>query len=511
MRKNRKLGQTGPFIVIIVAVFSMLLATKLLAVVAEQDDIIDVKIIHTNDLHAQIDEFAKVAAYIKGEREAASHSLYLDAGDIFSGNPVVDLQHGQPMVDLLNHIGVDAMTMGNHDFDYGQNETVKRIREAKFPWLSANIKVSQDTLVAFPQPEPYRIFEINGVKIGVLGLTEAPPSTPPANIAGISFDNPIKTAKHYQFLAKKTDILIALTHIGFKKDCQLAKEVDFFDLIIGSHSHTTLSEPVIVNGTPIVQTGSNATHIGNVTLAYNHRTGEVNLVESHLQRISDLTKMDAVIQEQIERYNLAIEELLLEEIGYTETGLNKSGKADTSLGNFLTDAMLHFTGAEVAFINNGGIRDNIPVGPITLNHVHTIEPFANKLIAYEMTGKALKDVIAFSYQRRNSVDLQTAGLHYTILTDHTGQYVNVELAINGHEVVDDQTYKVVVDDYIGTGGSGYHFDGVVLDTLSGTMREAMIAYAKYLTEMGLLINYQPNHRIEIEVLEDMPAKVESIR
>ncbi|WP_017470928.1 5'-nucleotidase C-terminal domain-containing protein [Amphibacillus jilinensis] len=501
MQVKRLLEKICALILIVVMLFGLFTFNMPVVSHAEEDGRIELKVLHTNDIHARINDFGKMAAYIKAEREVASHSLYLDAGDIFSGNPVVDLQYGLPIVDLLNQIGLQAMAIGNHEFDYGQEETVKRIEQSNFPWLSANMVVGNDTLVDFPQPDPYHIFDVDGLTVGVLSLTETPPSTAPINVVGMHFDDPIETAKDYQYLVEQTDILIALTHIGYNVDRQLAEEVEFFDLIIGGHSHTTLNQPVVVNGTPIVQTGGNGENIGNVTLSFNQSTGEVEAVEGALQNVSALTEVDAEIQAMVNQYNEEMDELLSEEIGYTETGLNRSGSTDTSLGNFWTDAMRHHTGADVALTNNGGIRANIAVGPVTVHDIYTIEPFANEMMTYEMTGSALKEVIQFSYERRQSIDLQSSGLHYTILTNNTGRYVDAELYIEGEPIDPDATYTVAVSDYIGTGGSGYDFQGTVLDALTGMMTDAMLTYAKYLTANDQMLNYSANERIAIEVTE----------
>ncbi|MFP7494392.1 5'-nucleotidase C-terminal domain-containing protein [Terribacillus saccharophilus] len=471
---------------------------------ASGDESIELKVLHTNDFHANIDDFGKIAAYIDAEREQADRSLYLDAGDIFSGNPVVDLQYGKPIVDLLNDMGVQAMTMGNHDFDYGQEETINRMKEAKFPWLSANTIVGENAAADFPQPEPYKIFDVDGLKVGVLSLTETPPSTSPDNTTGITFEDPIETAKKYGYLEDETDVFIALSHLGYSEDQKLAAEVDSFDVIIGAHSHTTLNEPKVVNGTPIVQTGSNGTNVGNLTITYNPQTQAVEKVDGFLQPVSALTEVDAAIQSKVDQYNAEMEELLTEEIGHTDTGLSRSGSLDTALGNFWTDAMRFKTESDVALTNNGGIRANIPAGKVTVNDIYTIEPFANQIMKYEMTGAALKEVIKYSYERRSSVDLQTSGLHYKIITNNTGRYIDAELEVDGAPIEDDKTYIVAVGDYIGTGGSGYNFDGKVLEALSGTMTDAMIAYAKHLTAEGENINYSRNERITTQVSNEAP-------
>ncbi|WP_100333274.1 5'-nucleotidase C-terminal domain-containing protein [Bacillus alkalisoli] len=469
------------------------------------DNVIELKVLHTNDLHAKINDFGKIAAYINEQRSNATHSLYLDAGDIFSGNPVVDLKYGAPIVDLLNDMGLDAMTIGNHDFDYGQAEMVKRINESNFSWLSANT-IIRETPVEMEQPDPYQIFEFEGFTVGVLSLSQTPPATAPANVVGIEFPNVIETALNYESLRDEVDVLIALTHHGYSEDIKLAEAVDFFDVIIGGHSHTTLTSPREVNGTPIVQTGGNAENVGNLTIKLNDVTKEVVNVEGFLQRVANLSEVDEAVQAKVDAYNAEMDELLGVVIGETETGLNRSGNGDSSLGNFWTDAILFQTQSDIALTNNGGLRANINAGDITKFDIYTIEPFANEIMKIEMTGAAIKEVIRYSYTRdgRNRVDLQTAGLTYKIITNNVGQYITAELFVNGEPIKDDEKYVVAVGDYIGTGGSGYNFEGTVLEAKSGFMTHAMINFAEELTRNGQKINYTNNQRITIEVSTSAP-------
>ncbi|MDZ5472021.1 5'-nucleotidase C-terminal domain-containing protein [Bacillus sp. 31A1R] len=504
-RKNKITSVLVLFTILFYSLFTPIFQFTAEASETQEGNIVDLKILHTNDLHAKIDHFAKIAAYIQSERSKASHSLYIDAGDIFSGNPVVDLQKGKPIVDLLNDMGLQAMAIGNHDFDYGQEEYVERQLQANFPWLGANIVVENPRVKEVPQPNPYTILEANGLKVGLVSVIETPPSTAPANVVGIKFNDPIQTLKQYEFLKNETDILIALTHVGYSEDREIAQAINFFDVIIGAHSHTALSAPAIVNGTPIVQTGGNAENVGNLNISYNTETKEVVSVNGFLQKVSLLEEADPAIQAKVDAYKEAMAPLLGEVIG-TTTGLSRSGNRDTQLGNFWTDSIRYFTNADVALTNNGGIRDNIASGSLTVGDIYRVEPFANEIMKIEMTGQALKDVIDYSYNRRSSVDLQTSGLHYKILTNNTGKFVGSELTINGQPIDLAKKYIVAVGDYIGSGGSGYNFAGTVLEAKSGFMTESMIAFAKHETSLGKTISYNSNERIKIEVAANAPIE-----
>ncbi|PYZ95888.1 hypothetical protein CR205_16040 [Alteribacter lacisalsi] len=470
-----------------------------------QDGVKELKVLHTNDIHARIDPLGKASAYINEERDNAEYSMYLDAGDMFSGNAVVDLLEGVPVVEILNEMELDALAIGNHEFDYGQEAFAARESDSDFDWLSANMEVV-DTDIPIEQPDPYEIYEIDDVTVGVLSLTQNPPATAPAGVVGIEFHDYVESALEYEYVRDEVDVYIALTHIGFGADQALAEEVEFFDAIIGGHSHTVLDEPVMVNGTPVAQAGANSEYVGNLTFTLDEDTHEVLGVEGFLQDTESLTETNESVQAIIDHYNDEMDELLSEVIGETNTGLTRDGRyeMDVALGNFWTDSLLYYGEGDIAFTNNGGIRDSIEPGEITKGDIYTIEPFANELMIYEMTGEALHDVIEFSYTRdgRNQIDLQTAGLEYTIHVDAQGNFLEADLYFDGEEIGMDDTYTVVVPDFIGTGGSGYNFEGEVVEPAIGQITTAMFSFAETFEENNEAIDYETTEgRISIEQQE----------
>lgn len=455
------------------------------------------KILHSNDMHASIDDFAKISEFLNQMRSENDHSLYLDAGDIFSGNPVVDLNNGAPMIDLLNQLGLDLLTIGNHEFDYGQEAFQARREESNFNWLAANAEIT-DPSNPIEDIDPYQIFDFNGVSVGVLGITQAPPATNPAGIEGMAFNPYVQTALDYQYLRDQVDIFIALTHIGYADDVRLAEEVDFFDLIIGGHSHTQLNEPVVVNGTPIAHSGSNARNIGVIDVSI---IDGVVSVEGRLQSIADLPD-DAInqdVQDLIDGYNAESEELLSQVIGHTDTGLNRDARweMDVALGNMITDALRNFANTDIGITNNGGIRANIEPGEITARDIFTVDPFGNVVTIIEMTGQDIKDILAYSYHRSldsygAQIDIQTSGMTYIIYTDEDGLYADADLFINGEPMDMDQTYSIATNSFIVDGGDGYDFSAAtIIQEDAGQVTNALIQFIESATEAGESVNYEP--------------------
>ena len=464
------------------------------------DDNLTLTILHTNDIHASIDDFGKVAHYIQAEREDSEYVLYLDAGDLFSGNPVVDISYGAPIIDLMNTVGLDAMAVGNHDFDYGQDHFARNMADSDFQWLSANMEVV-DSSIPITQTQPYAIFEMDELKVGVLALTQAPPETKLTGIAGLAFQDYAATIERYTHLRDDVDVLVGLTHIGIEDDRLIAEQFDLFDLIIGGHTSVALSRPEVINDTLVVQAGSHLEYIGKVTIELDRDTKEVLEIDGRLQSVNELKQTVQAVQEKIERYQREMEGTLEQVIGFTATGLTGEGgyEGDAPIGNFWTDAMRNMFDTEIAVTNNGGIRNVIDAGDITLGDIYEIEPFQNHVMIMDMTGQALYDVIMYSYTReeRNQIDIQTSGLHYTIVTDESGQFKTAHLTVEGEPVDPKRVYTVAVPDFIGTGGSGYRFEGKVIQPNAGILTQALINYTEKLMSEKEAVNYGSEGRIQI--------------
>ncbi|WP_280770705.1 bifunctional metallophosphatase/5'-nucleotidase [Salipaludibacillus daqingensis] len=455
-------------------------------------------IFHTNDIHSKIDNFGKVSAFVNDRGAEADNYLYLDAGDIFSGNAVVDLQDGAPIVDLLNEMGLDAMAIGNHEFDYGQDAFAAREAESEFDWLSANMEVV-DPEVPIQQPEPYEIYEIDGVDVGVFSLTQNPPATRLSGIAGIEFYDYVETAEQYAYLKDETDILIALTHIGNSADKNLAENVDFFDVIIGGHSHSRIFEADIVNGTPVVQAGSDASFVGHFNLEFDGT--DVTFNDYYLQDVNYLTDVNPDVQDKVDAYNAEAEELLQEVLGVTNTGLSRNARweRDTSLGNFWTDSMKQALDADMAITNNGGIRANIDEGDITAGDIYTVEPFGNELSELEITGADLRDVIEYSYSYRTQNDLQTSGLTFTIYVNEDDEFVDADLYVDGEPIDDNETYTLITNNFMAEGGDGYDFSAAtVVQDAAGYVTTGMFQLMEDLMESEGAVDYEDGEgRVEI--------------
>lgn len=241
----------------------------------KHEDFIKLTILHTNDTHSRIDPFpagskyeglggmAKRAHLVKKLRQENEHVLLLDAGDTFQGTPYFNMYGGELEFKLMSKMGYDATTLGNHDFDAGVDGLIKQLPHANFPFLNVNYNLDDSPLKN--HVEKYKVFEKDGVKIGVFGVgIELDGLVPDKLFGDIQYENPINVANETASLLKNDldcDLVICLSHLGLKyesekvSDLILAQSTENVDIVIGGHTHTFLDKPMIVNnlkGNPVV-------------------------------------------------------------------------------------------------------------------------------------------------------------------------------------------------------------------------------------------------------------------
>lgn len=274
-------------------------------------------ILHTNDVHSQIEPFAmdgsrnqglggvaRRASLIKKIRAEQQHVLLLDAGDIFQGTPYFNLYGGELEIKLMSEMGYDAATMGNHDFDNGVEGFYKQLPHAKFPILVSNYDFS-DTIM-HQSTKPYQIFNKGGLKIGVFGIgIELKGLVGEKNYGNTIYLDPVQKANEVAGLLKnehKCDLIICLSHLGYKysdrkvSDQTLAQNNDHIDLIIGGHTHTFMAKPQDVKNrsgklTTINQVGFAGINLGRIDYYFESYRGKKSLTSSPYM-ISD--QLDAV-------------------------------------------------------------------------------------------------------------------------------------------------------------------------------------------------------------------------
>jgi len=418
---------------------------------ADQAESTEIVILHTNDMHASLDRFPKLAAYKKALEQQYNHVLLVSAGDIFSGNPVVDFykEKGYPMVDLMNRVGYRITAIGNHEFDYGQKILGKRMEQADFPFICANMDTQN---AALPQPEPYAVLEEGGYKLFFLALIElgnqGVPSTHPDKVDGIAFSDPVESAEKFMKQKDRYDAFIGLTHLGYETDKELAQTYPQFDAILGGHSHTLVDTPQMINEVLLSQAGDDMEFVGKVILTF--QGGKLTSRSSDMISLEDYESTDPKLDTLVQHYQN--NEALNRVIGSAASPIR--GKQE--LGALFTDAQRKMHQLDFAFQNNGGIRiSEIPKGPIHVKTIYKLDPFGNELIKYQMTPREIKSLIR-NASDHGHVDLQISGGQYTLHINQEDEIQEIVLLDSqGNQLDSGANYEVGLNSYI---ASSYPFD-----------------------------------------------------
>jgi len=455
----------------------------------------DLLIYHFNDSHARVEEgryagmgFAKMASLIDQEKEQGKEVLVLDAGDSFHGQTIATLVEGASIARIMNILGVDAMTAGNHDFNYGQERLLELDQETDYPILSANILKDGKPFLT-----PYVIEDINGLKIAIFGLTtpETLYKTHPDNVEGLEFADPVEIAADLvPKLRKQAHIVIALSHLGLDESStdtsrKLAEMVEGIDLIVDGHSHTELPEGMMVGNTLIVQAGEHDKNLGRVELSISD--GVVSMSASLIPKdeAADI-EPSAAVTAVIDEVNAEINAVTSEVVGESEVFLlGERGDVrtgETNLGDLITDAVLEATGADVVITNGGGIRASIEAGPVTVGDIITVLPFGNYVVTKEISGADILAALEHgidSYPETKGAFPHIAGM--TLRFDGTAAAGSriIEVKVAGEPLDPDKEYILATNDFMAAGGDDYTMlgDDAIAGEFGG-LDEIVIDYIK---------------------------------
>lgn len=463
---NSRGRATLPFIL------ALLFSCLFLVGASQAAEALKLTILHMNDPHAHyvpyaepgveglIGGFAKAQTVLKEvqarNQAEGRHTLILMGGDLLMGTPFSTAFKGKLGVTLMNKMKFNAMTVGNHEFDYGQDNLLVNLKPLmEFPLLSSNTRTSSGQNVF--QGVLEKKYPESNTTVVIFGLTttDTPTTTHPDNVTGLVFDDPVATAKGILDRVSEKDLVIALTHIGVYEDKKLAEACPKISVIVGAHSHTAIFEPMKVNQTIISQAGAYARYVGKLDLDV--VDGKITNYKGELIALTSAIKEDQEIAAIIAEYQAQLDASLSKVIGKTEVFLEgtrrsvRSGK-ETNLGRLIAYNMAVNSRSDIAILNGGAIRGSIKEGDITLNDVYTIFPFPDTVVKMNLSGE---DIIAV-LQRGAELEpgrggkLQTFGLTYT--TD--GDKVTIE-KIRGQPFDHGKIYSVATNDFLAAGGDGY--------------------------------------------------------
>lgn len=414
-------------------------------------------ILSTNDMHAKIQRFPQLAAAVEACRDTAQLVLLVDAGDRWTGNAFVDKvpAPGKPIVELMNRLGYDVVTVGNHEFDHGQAYLGRMLDSMDFEVVAVN--VVSDT-ATFPQLPPYAIVKRGGVRIGIVGAVtnyEGPghPAVNKSSFVGLTFPDPQAEAMKYAAeLRPKVDVLILLSHMGDDRDMELLNKTQLFDLAIGGHTHVVLD--TLVNGTLLTQTGKNLQNVGVSTVRL--RGHKVESVDFRVVPLDGYAP-DEAFARQVEDYYADAE--LNKAIGKFALPADKAG-----LANWMASAIADEADADLGLYHVGGVRlDGIAAGDVSRARVYDLEPFGTRIAVMKMTPEQIRRMIVTKYnedtREGHRVDLILT-TPYTILVDEADRAFDVRF----HELREGRVYQIALSDYIFKNYHGLEYaDGEILD------------------------------------------------
>jgi len=456
---------------------------------------ITITILHTNDTHAHLESFAPFKQPLQGGvarrytlieriRAEGGNVILLDAGDVFQGTLYFNQYQGQADLYFMNAMGYDAMCVGNHEFDSGPAVLAAFIDGAQFPVISANIDVSAEPTLAGKIPA-YTVLDVAGEKIAVFGLTtEDTPilSSPGPNVV---FKDPISSAEATvdELEAQGINKIIALTHLGYSRDLDLAAAVEGIDVIVGGHSHTLLGDmegaegpyPTVVTspaGEPVlvVTVKCWGSYLGRLDVTFT-ADGVVETYGGAPIFIDESIPENPEMAAKLAEYAVPIEELKATIIGQTAVDLDGEREhvrtQETNLGNLICDAMLWRTAADntvIAIQNGGGIRASIPAGDVSVGQVLEVLPFGNTIVNFDLTGaeivEALENGVSMVEEVKGRFP-QVGGLRYTFNPDLPAgsRIISVEVwdpAQKAYAPLDlKATYRVCTNNFLYGGGDGY--------------------------------------------------------
>lgn len=448
--------------------------------VYSQDNIKEITILHWNDFHAKdlplrgskkdTATGQSVTYYYGGTSDMLGYvnkfrnnnTLVLNAGDDFQGTPISNITRGKSQIELLNLYNLDAFAVGNHEFDYGMYALDSALKLAQFNVLSANI---YDKLKGTTFGKPYIIKEINGVKVGIIGISpqELFGLTLPKNVADITMLNldSVITTNIGVLKADKCNLIVLLTHEGTDNDKLLAeKYYKDVDVIVGGHSHTPLFKPVIDSGVVIVQAGSYSRWLGKLDLKVDvDKDTLAGYYGKLIETVLDSSIYDKAAEEKVENMVASVSGELMKVIGELKGDWTASYSKESTIGQFQTDAFRAKTGTDIAFINGGGLRKGMTKGSITVSDIWEINPFGNEVHTFSVKGKLLKEMITNNtkIRLRNLSEGETgeivavSGLVYSydsrkMASDSDNVVLSIE--VNGKSVDDNKVYTISTNNYI---------------------------------------------------------------
>jgi S-sulfosulfanyl-L-cysteine sulfohydrolase len=394
--------------------------------------------------------FARIAAYLKQLREETQGAvLALDCGDTFHGTYPAIATKGEAMLPVLNALGLAAMT-AHWEFAYGPEQFMKLTTALNYPMLAINIYDKATNKLVYA---PYIIKEINGVKIGVIGIAcNIIDKTMPTHFSeGLYFTlgneelpGHIKTLKEDE----KADLILVISHLGFPQNMKLLSEVEGVDICLSSHTHYRTQQPAKQGNTIVIESGCHGSFLGRLDLVI--EDGKIADFKHELVEVAADMPEDEEVKQLVEKAVAPYREKLSEVTGEVASHLDRNNILESTMDNFLLQSMLEATGATLAFSNGWRYGAPIVPGPVTLNDLYNIIPMNPPIQTVEITGQELWEMLEENLERTFASDAYNQLGGYVKRSMGLKAYIKIEapkgnriqqLFVNGKEVNPEQYYK----------------------------------------------------------------------
>ena len=455
-----------------VAIALLMVLAVLGAASAQAPETVKLTILHLNDTYqfTAVDGgkrggLARVMTIRQEALKKNPNTIMTLGGDTLSPSVETRTHRGKQMIDAWNQIGLDYSVLGNHEFDLKTGELVDRMKESKFKWLVANVLDSR-TGKSFADLPPYVIHEVNGVKVGILGMLLPETKETSSIETHLQITDYCKAAQENipKMRAAGVNTIIGLTHMFMWEDKELARCAPGIDLILGGHEHTLLQSSS--NGTPIFKMWADAREVGKYDLYIDKRSGKLSSMDWAIIPVTDEIPEAPEFAPVVAKYKSLLDQLEAR-VGATAVPLDALSHSvrtkETDIGNFIADAYRSAVGAEIGFVNGGSIRADLSYnpGPLTKRDVLSMLPFNNPIVKVEVTGKLLMDILEHGVARSREDNEpgrfpQVSGLKFTYdVSKLPGQRI-VSASVNGKPVQSDARYTMATSDFlVSRGGDGY--------------------------------------------------------
>ena len=438
---------------------------------------------------------ATLIKQVRGMSDKQRSNLLLDIGDFFQGRPVGTVTKGRAVIEYMNAIGYDAMTIGNHEYDIMEDELINTLQLAKFPILTCNVLDKRTNEIPH-YAQPYTIVNRLGLKIGLLGFTttDTEKMSFPEHIKNVVFlSEKEAVAKYVKILREeeKVDLVIVLGHAGLPYDIvpgylsrydnkgnpladtryavwgydaqEIAREVEGIDIFIGGHMHRGVAQPWIdpVTHTMVIQGYAYGSNLGWITLKVDPKTKTVSGYESPAMREGSMITLfedqfipdediAPMIQKQVDIAEKGMDEI----IGSAGVYLSRTNvDAQSLMGNTIVDAMRHEVNADFAFMNLGGVRADIKSGPVTYRNVFDVMPFDNMVVSFKCSGEFLRRIIETRVEGgRHGMIVSGGKVVYSKKRKNFERVTSLQIA--GQPWDPNRIYTVATTDFLMQGNAG---------------------------------------------------------